>query len=969
MGTLDHSQNYYFSTPFFTVSCNAGDPVGLEKVSIVFATDDTSLVMCDDDTSNPCDGTSDSWSVNDVNPLDYGITSEGEFTLGLWVLNDNGETTRVATQNVNWAESLPPKQEAKFDIIDPACSKSTWCNGDYLEERERDNIVLVTSDVDKLAEAAVQRTGFVADGVTRLLLRVQTDTKVKFQLFSTNDELFRGDSNSCRFGTLLNLAETTTSCSSLEIEPVSTLAGNFAFALLKAPMHYPFDPVDASIANIDSRIKVKIFSEDQVKEEAILSVHPAPTILLHGLWSNADRMLPLERYLEGSGVEICGACRPTHGGQRAEEIDPYKASESTVGMLRDVIEISLDDFRDHDIAVTRTTIVGHSVGGLIARARIHWMDNRQSDDREKGSRQFKHIGNYNQGDIYKIISLETPHFGTILANWLYYHRSDKMEWLAVLFGPDYIQLGDRIQHVFARMGRPINAIYNLMLNSQALINIKDSEVLSHSIVAIAPDYSTTENNLNLLFKWSNNDRITIDYLLGGNGNHDTIVTRQSQAGALGIGQVTVFNNLLHTVIGGRGIPSPEIHKRVFELLVSREEADFGQFPALNITPDKVALNEALAADNENEKEAVLREAYPNRLSESAPEVTLSPAAGTVITAGSAVTINFSIKNGTPVEGVDGVMFIVGQSVETISGTGPYKLSFQVPSELGRLDVYAMAYGSDPGSNAASSYLTVVPGEKLERIIPRPNRAWLDRLNVPFSLRMEGEFVSGTVYDITASETGTGYELQPGSEDIISVTPEGEVTPLRPGDGFINVSNDGISAVVQITVQLSRIFDTDQDGINDFDEYSDGLDPNNPDSDNDGMPDGWEVDNGLDPLTNDSSGDADNDGFSNLDEYNAGTDPQDASSMPIKCATTVPNNFTTIQSAADYVAITDFGGNVCVQPGTYVEPHLRVDDGVYLVALSNDPAETIIDGGGQEDVITFRGVRVGGVIGFTQHHQT
>jgi hypothetical protein len=44
-----------------------------------------------------------------------------------------------------------------------------------------------------------------------------------------------------------------------------------------------------------------------------------------------------------------------------------------------------------------------------------------------------------------------------------------------------------------------------------------------------------------------------------------------------------------------------------------------------------------------------------------------------------------------------------------------------------------------------------------------------------------------------------------------------------------------------------------------------------------MPDGWEVDNGLDPLANDAANDADGDGLTNLEEYQAGTDPQDSDS--------------------------------------------------------------------------------------------
>ncbi|MGH9847384.1 MAG: alpha/beta fold hydrolase, partial [Blastocatellia bacterium] len=287
----------------------------------------------------------------------------------------------------------------EVEVIDPACSTSVSCMGAFLVESG--NTVSLHPDARELAKASVVRTGAVTDGVTRLLLRVRSAVPVTFSLRAP----VAGPG--FNWGVLMK-RDGSAQGSSVQVAPENGLA----FAVYLPPKDFP------GVSAKESPIITIEATSAAGSGRASITLRPPPVVLVHGVWSSGLAWGGLELYLSRQhGFIGRNIVRTDYGSVNpAGAFDPDSttlAANDPVKKLIDSTGEALNSYRDSGIAVTQVDVIGHSMGGLVARSRA-------------ASKAIAYLrkDNYRQGDFHKLITVGTPHHGSPLANLLVQRRCD-----------------------------------------------------------------------------------------------------------------------------------------------------------------------------------------------------------------------------------------------------------------------------------------------------------------------------------------------------------------------------------------------------------------------------------------------------------------------------------------------------------------------------------------------------------------
>jgi len=406
--------------------------------------------------------------------------------------------------------------------------------------------------VDRLSGDHPLRIGVAADDATQLVLRVRASNAVTFSV-------------SPGFGTLRDLSEGSNAVRSLTVAPRNASDGTgWAFALYTPP-----DALPGTAARPSLTISVR---EGSRAGSVSLRLESPPVLLVHGLWSDYSTWNGLKDFLAHRGFRICEepSCIVNYGPtQPAPPFDPLAQEledQFAINHLIAATTNALNSIRQEGIAATQVDVVAHSLGGLIARARVALPDS---------ARAYRRRENFQRGDFHKLITIGTPHRGTAVADFLVANRGVR----SFLFG------GATLEEYLAGLGYPLGpAVEQMQTFSPALVNLgATTDVPSHAVVGIALASSRTERMLNSL-PGALGSLYTVDDLLGGNGRHDTLVPRHSQTGGLPRTAVTLARAVVHAELDARDVGETDarfIWRRVAQLLRAPSHSKwFAEFTAL-----------------------------------------------------------------------------------------------------------------------------------------------------------------------------------------------------------------------------------------------------------------------------------------------------------------------------------------------------------------------------------------------------
>lgn len=646
-----------------------------------------------------------------------------------------------------------------------------------------------------------------ADGVTQVVLRsnVAGPGQISFVL----------DSGAASDGTLSPLDGSLAWASSASV-PAQLIAGKwYAFALFRGPPDFNRGAGDVLARRREAAMTVTYTpspaSAAGFIEHIVMGIERPPVVVVPDLWSSCaswkDHGSILDPHPEldpdGGIVHPFTVACADYASTMSKSLTTFGNRSAVSFAINEVF----DALRGTGIAVTRADVIGHGMGGVLARRYID----------EFG---FLARDNFNAGRINRLITLDTPHLGSRLLDEMVRFRDalkvrDPAGWAHVKDLLDDVGIdiddadGDVAVDELQTTSPTINAIGTIVVPPRnvayhAMISGAGRDVPRATGIGLVPTnvktlYIQMENNHPATFRLTVPQRQKLIFgnqsLIFCNDNqaaaadqHDLAATIWEQQGGLDVPfittsevdpgsavtdhyQIELDRSHSETLLGLLGAP-------VGGGLFSPTMPSPGAIARINSCP--IVLPAPLA---------------PPVRALVAPAIAItSPAPGTRVTAGRAITVAIDTGDRQP----DAVLIVVRDNAVLLEQP-PFTTSFVVPATaVDALSLRAVAfYGQGEMAFAAPVDLAVDIDAALVAIEPVSGNVLLQRPGRTRQLAVTGVYSDGVRRDITRAR-GTQYDSS-SLTAVADVSATGLITALAPGNATIVIRNGSVVTSINAKV--------------------------------------------------------------------------------------------------------------------------------------------------------------------------
>lgn len=719
------------------------------------------------------------------------------------IIPEDSDYSQSSTPTTAWSVNPDPDGDPQFTVFLDANASDNDCRSD-------DDPATLSSDPLVLSYCGGNVQGIVSDGVSELLLRTEAGLAgtACFAISSTSD-LEQGS---------ISTAVTSTQGSGDEEDNFQ-----YAFSFYQAPAEYGDTSqsrgVDITFSFTPSlgNGNTTTISTCSGCEIPSLTIIRPPVLLIHGIWSSK------QTWNEGNWF------RP--GSYYVTKTMNYKgtnASSFSVNFpaVQAAVKSALDAVHNlgNGFAATQVDVIGHSMGGLLTRLYA-------------GSDNFERPDNFDEGDIRRLVTIDTPHFGASLANMVVSLTKNSVVFRAI---------GDLLSGIRSLgFDAPVfnrGAVCDLAENSPALQDLAGGTALTSQVITAkggppGPNprkfWAPFETALTLRVPFPVFPQAIVNDFRFLSDN-DTIVPISSQLGGLAFDAVNDSPTDIHTNVEH----DTAISELAFDLLddLTGEFSDSlpgvpsnGLGNPLTVAGRGTALDQSdyasqcgsggpLNPDSEASRERPASGSQPNAggimppLGSAAsapvgdPRVQITkPSNGQQFAPGD--TVNVTLQVTAPLTA--SAAFIapevagLGPLVATSASSDSYQASFVIPNTFAGPLVIAPAIldSSQNPIRGVTATINVVPaGPPSGLMLAGGNYTHLSSAPATDSIYVSGIYPDGVQLDLTSSVTGTTYTSS--NPEVLTVDANGSVNILTLGAAAVAVENGGQKAFSTFVVENS-----------------------------------------------------------------------------------------------------------------------------------------------------------------------